>query len=74
MEELVSFLIGVFVTIAIGSIFFTETTTYPMMVKAEKVCYSNQGIKHVKTNGSRMTAVCNNGATFKFEEEDYRNE
>lgn len=49
--------------------------TYPMMVKAEKTCYSNQGIKDVSALHRKNIIVnCNNGARFEFEEGDYRNE
>lgn len=49
--------------------------TYPMMVKAEKTCYSNQGIKSVASfRDKTLTVKCNNGAQFEFEEGDYRNE
>lgn len=54
---------------------FSHEVTYPMMVKAEKTCYSNQGIKHVTSYRSKNIVVnCNNGAKFEFEEGDYRNE
>lgn len=49
-------------------------TTYPMMVHAEKTCYSNHGIKEVAKRSKALTVVCNNGATFEFSEGDYRND
>lgn len=52
-----------------------QEVTYPMMVKAEKTCYSNQGIKDVSALHRKNIVVnCNNGAKFEFEEGDYRNE
>lgn len=79
MDSLISFVVG---AIIMGLLFinlpdWNASTTYPMMVKAEKTCYSNQGIKNVakRAGGDGMLVVnCNNGAQFKFTEEEYRNE
>lgn len=77
MDEFLSFIGGLFIAI-VGFVVIPSwnyEVTYPMMVKAEKTCYSNQGIKDVASfeDGS-IVVNCNNGAKFEFEEGDYRNE
>lgn len=79
MDQLISFVVGacLMAMLFIGIPDWNDSTTYPMMVKAEKTCYSNQGIKNVakRTGRDGMLIVnCNNGAKFEFTEEEYRNE
>ncbi|MEG0161177.1 MAG: hypothetical protein RR877_09560 [Aurantimicrobium sp.] len=77
MDEFLPFVIGIFLaTVVFISVpDWNHKVTYPMMVRAEKTCYSNHGIKDVASFGDKSIVVrCNNGAKFEFEEGDYRNE
>jgi hypothetical protein len=75
MEFPIGVCIGSLVALIVfGLVDIANPVTYPMMVKAEKTCYSNHGIKDAAKFKNKLVVTCNNGGEFVFTEEDYRNE